>query len=310
MIVVIGELNVDMIVSGTDVMPEWNREKLVDSFELALGSSSAITACALAGLGCEVQMISVVGADQFGDYCLEQLRSKGVRTDYIRRDPNVQTGVTVSLSTPKDRGLLTYMGSINAVTPEHIPADLLTQARHVHFGSFYLQDGMRAHWSGIFRFVREHGATTSFDTGWDVRNEWHREQIHALIPDTDLFIPSEDELLRIYDIAALDQVWSLLPDNRQGVAVKRGARGAVWSSGPSEELLAVNAFDIVPVDTTGAGDSFNAGLIYGYLAGKRGEELLLFANACGALATQAIGGVGRVSSVQDVEAFRSARDLR
>ncbi|MFC5450574.1 carbohydrate kinase family protein [Paenibacillus aestuarii] len=310
MIVVIGELNVDLIVSGTDVMPEWNREKLVDSFALALGSSSAITACALAGLGCEVQMVSVVGADQFGDYCLEQLRSKGVQTDYITRNPNLQTGVTLSLSTPKDRGLLTYMGSINAVAPEHLPAELLAQARHVHFGSFYLQDGMREHWSGVFQAVRQHGATTSFDTGWDVRNQWHREQIHALIADTDLFIPSEDELLHIYNVDSLEQVWGLLPDNRLGVAVKRGARGAVWSSGPSKELLAVNAFDIVPIDTTGAGDSFNAGIIYGYMAGMRDAELLQFANACGALATLAIGGVGRVSSVQDVELFRSTHALR
>lgn len=67
-IVVVGELNVDVILAGTGVMPEWNREKLIDSFDVVLGSSSAITACALASLGAEVHFVSVVGEDDFGRF--------------------------------------------------------------------------------------------------------------------------------------------------------------------------------------------------------------------------------------------------
>ncbi|MED4957599.1 carbohydrate kinase family protein, partial [Paenibacillus macerans] len=72
-VVVAGELNVDIIVSGGDVMPEWNREKMVDGFEVVLGSSSAITACALASLGADVRFVSVVGDDDFGAFWTGEL---------------------------------------------------------------------------------------------------------------------------------------------------------------------------------------------------------------------------------------------
>ncbi|MDB5056359.1 MAG: ribokinase [Bacilli bacterium] len=306
---VVGELNVDMIVTGADVVPEWNREKLVDSFDLVLGSSSAITACALAGLGMDVRFVSVVGTDDFGDFCIEQLKQRGVNTKGVKQDSSMKTGVTLSLSTPTDRGLLTYMGSIPAITPADLPEELYANATHVHFGSYFLQDGMRAHWHSLFHRLRQNGCTTSFDTGWDVRNLWYRDQIDLLLEETDLFIPSEEELLHIYDASALEEVWAKLPIQRNWVAVKRGARGAVMSS-PNRSFHSVNAYPITPIDTTGAGDSFNAGLIYGYLNGKREEELLLFANVCGALATLAIGGIGHKTTLQDVEVFQNSHKTR
>jgi sugar/nucleoside kinase (ribokinase family) len=308
-IYVLGELNVDMIITGTDLIPEWNREKLVDSFDLVLGSSSAITACALAGLGMDVRFVSLVGADDFGDFCIEQLNSRGVNTKYVKRHPFLKTGVTLSFSTPSDRGLLTFMGSIPALTPADLPEALYHEAKHIHFGSYYLQDGMRAHWQEVFREARQKGISTSFDAGWDVRNNWHRDEIHSLISDTDLFIPSEEELLHIYTVQTLEEVWGLLPDKRQWIAVKRGSNGAAMLA-PNEAIQSVNAYNIVPIDTTGAGDSFNAGFIYGFLSGKRDDELLRFANACGGLSTQVLGGVGGLASLQDVEAFQSTHMLR
>lgn len=308
-IFVLGELNVDMIVTGNDLIPEWNKEKLVDSFDLVLGSSSAITACALASLGMDVRFVSLVGADDFGDFCIEQLNSRGVNTEHVKRHRVLKTGVTLSFSTPADRGLLTFMGSIPALTPADLPKELFNEANHIHFGSYFLQDGMRAHWQEVFSKARQQGISTSFDTGWDVRNNWDRDGIHSLIEATDLFIPSEEELLHIYGVQTLGEVWRLLPEERQWVAVKRGSNGAVMLA-PHEDMLSVNAYNIVPLDTTGAGDSFNAGLIYAFLLGKRGAELLGFANACGALSTQALGGVGSLTSLEAVEVFRSTFMLR
>ncbi|WP_233500687.1 carbohydrate kinase family protein [Paenibacillus antibioticophila] len=125
LIVVAGEFNVDIIVSGGDVMPEWNREKLVEGFEVVLGSSSAITACALASLGADVRFVSVVGDDDFGRLCTDELQRMGVNTEHVTRLSVVKTGVTMSFSTPADRGLLTYAGSIPLLAPEYIPAELL-----------------------------------------------------------------------------------------------------------------------------------------------------------------------------------------
>ncbi|MBB6669907.1 carbohydrate kinase family protein [Cohnella nanjingensis] len=299
-IAVIGELNVDVIVTGRDVLPEWNREKLVDSFDVVLGSSSAITAAALASLGADVKFVSVVGDDDFGRQCVRELGRLGVDTSGVVVDPALKTGVTLSLSTPQDRGLLTFPGTIPLLGPGHVPATLLAEVEHVHFGSYFLQDGMRPHWAELFRKARSHGASTSFDTGWDVANAWERSGIDYLLPETDLFIPSEEEFLQLYPAPSLDAAWPLLPEGVRAVAVKRGGSGASLYV-PSQTVASVPSFAVRVADTTGAGDNFNAGAIYAYRSGKRGEALLRFACACGAIAVQGVGGTGKLATVAEAE---------
>ncbi|WP_228469328.1 carbohydrate kinase family protein [Paenibacillus sp. JNUCC31] len=299
-VVIAGELNVDVIVSGKDVMPEWNREKMVDGFEIVLGSSSAITACALASLGADVRFVSVVGDDDFGKFCIAELQRMGVNTEHVTRLSGIKTGVTLSLSTPDDRGLLTYAGSIPLLTPDYIPESLLQQATHLHFGSYYLQDGMRPHWTELFSRLRANGISTSFDTGWDVSNQWDRKGICALLAVTDLFIPSEDELLHIFPADGVaDVLDSMLPAVAGIVAVKQGSKGATLRE-LDGSTISRGSYTLTPVDTTGAGDCFNAGIIYGYLLGKRADELLRFANACGALSTLGIGGTGSLPTMEAV----------
>lgn len=299
-VVVAGELNVDIIVSSEDVIPEWNREKMVDGFEVVLGSSSAITACALASLGADVRFVSVVGDDDFGKFCTSELERMGVNTEHVAALSGIKTGVTLSFSTPADRGLLTYAGSIPLLTPDYIPESLLRKATHLHFGSYYLQDGMRPHWLELFKRLRSDSVSTSFDTGWDVGNQWDREGISALLAETDLFIPSEDELLHIFPADRVTSVLeNMLPPVAGMAAVKQGSRGASLRQHDGSAISA-EPYVVTPVDTTGAGDCFNAGIIYGYLQGLGGVELLQFANACGALSTLGIGGTGNLPTKETV----------
>jgi len=265
---VLGELNVDLIFTGEDITPELYKEKLVDNFELALGSSSAITACCLAGLGMNVYFVSVVGDDLFGKFCMEQLKTKGVDTRFIKVDPTVKTGATLSLSTKTDRALLTYMGAISGLQPSHLPEELFNFAEHIHFGSFYLQENMQQSWKVLFSKAKNNRITTSFDTGWDPHNLWKQTEISELLEFTDLFIPSETELVSIFPGYELTDLLETLPKNRNLIAVKRGAKGAMLIEA-NNDTLQMSAFDVKPIDTTGAGDSFNAGLIAGYLSGKK-----------------------------------------
>lgn len=301
-VVVLGEINVDLIMTGQDVTPEWNREKLVDSFDLAVGSSSVITAVGLAKLGLDVSFIGIVGDDEFGRYMVREMKRMGIRTEGVITDANVRTGVTLSLSTSRDRALLTYMGSIGELEPSRLPGDLLEQADHLHFGSFYLQEKMRTHWAELFRSARAAGISTSFDTGWDPGQLWHRQAIEQLLPHTSLFIPSQDEVFAIFGVEEIARLSERLSADRGEVAVKCGSRGSI-RFGPDEAPVAYAPFPANVVDTTGAGDSFNAGLIYGYLAGKDADARMRFANACGALATERIGGASSAPGLEEVERF-------
>ncbi|MCJ7841553.1 carbohydrate kinase family protein [Lederbergia sp. NSJ-179] len=301
-VVVIGELNVDFILTGEEVIPEWNREKLINEFNLVLGSSSAITACCLAGLGLNVRFVGMVGDDSFGEFCIEKLKARGVDTSYVKKIPNIKTGVTLSFSTSKDRGLLTYMGSIPHLMPKDLPENLLGIADHIHFGSYYLQKGMQEYWNQLFSDAHKYGISTSFDVGWDPYEEWNRDSISELLQYTDLFIPSKDEFQHIFfDLRDRNRISEKLPEKRGMIVIKCGAEGSCAIVG--NEMNKAPGYPVNAVDTTGAGDSFNAGLICGYLEGKRDLELLSFSNACGALATLRIGGAEDVPNKEEVESF-------
>jgi sugar/nucleoside kinase (ribokinase family) len=299
---ILGELNVDLIFSANEISIEWNRERLVDQFDLVLGSSSAITASVLAGLGEKVYFVGVVGDDEFGHFCIKQLQQKGVDTQFVKTVPTLKTGVTLSLSTVKDRALLTYMGAIPELTPNDLPEELYTLARHIHFGSFYLQQKMQPNWKDVFSKAQNKGITNSFDTGWAPDNNWQASEIYEIITHTDLFIPSEDEFLNIFSSQSIAEAISKLPKRRGLVAVKRGSKGAALIT-PAGEVIYERPFKVVPVDTTGAGDSFNAGIISNYLKKLDYKEILVFASACGALATQRMGGASQVPSLDEVKAF-------
>ena len=298
----IGELNVDIIARGENIAPEWNREKIIDSCDLVMGSSSAITACVLAAMGADVRFVSVVGDDDFGNFLVRELKRMNVGTEHVQVVSGLRTGCTISLSSSKDRALLTVMGTIGDVEPRHIPQELWQQAAHIHFGSYYLQHQMRPHWASIFELAKSLGISTSFDAGWDPAEDWDSERLKELLQHATFFLPSEDEILAIQGAADLREAFAKLPALRGTVAVKRGREGSVILQ-PDGTSVVGTSFAVEPIDTTGAGDSFNAGMIYGHLTGLRGEALLRFANACGALAVLRIGGAGGAPTLEQVKQF-------
>src|SRR5512137_1500036 len=135
-ILVAGEINPDLILSG-DVIPEFGQvEKLVDSATLAIGSSSAIFACGAARLGLKVAFIGVCGEDVFGRFMLDEMKKREVDTSNVIVRPDGRTGLSVILNRLFDRAILTFPGLIGALQASDIPDALLRQARHLHVASY------------------------------------------------------------------------------------------------------------------------------------------------------------------------------
>ena len=191
-VVVIGELNVDMVATGLAGPPRMGAEVLAADFELALGSASAIFACGVAKLGHDVTFISQVGRDDFGDFCLGQLRAAGVPTDNVSRGRGVKTGVTISLSTRRDRALVTYLGAIASFNYGQLKLSLLEGQRHLHMTSYFLQAGLRPSLPQIFQEARRMGLTTSFDPNSDPEHAWG-EEINEVLAQTDVLFLNETE---------------------------------------------------------------------------------------------------------------------
>lgn len=309
-VVVIGELNPDLIFTGLDRPPTLGVEQLADGFELTLGSSSAIFAVALARLGPRVGMFARVGDDEFGRFCVAFLREQGVDTSHIIIDSRLKTGVTVSLSYPQDRLLVTYQGAMASLKASDLDWDYIKKARHLHVSSFYLQEGLRPDLAAVYQKAKTLGLSTSLDTGWDPKERWERD-IERLWGAVDVFLPNEGEALKISGAEAVegaDGALARLSRVVPTVAIKLGAKGAVAAQGTRR--VQRNGLSVPVVDTTGAGDSFNAGFVYAYLNGMDLEEALTWGNACGALSASKAGGTSGYGSIQEVRRFLKEQGIK
>jgi len=258
----------------------------------------AICAMGLARLGTPVLFAGVVGADLWGDYCVGVMREAGIDLAAVRRDPGVKTGVTVSITSPADRALVTYLGSIAALAAEDVAGDVLARADHLHVSSYFLQSRLRPGCAGLLHRATLAGLTTSLDPGCDPAGQWGPDLADTL-REVDVFLPNEVELEGVTGISDPERALRALENGRTLTVAKLGARGAVLrSAGTTYRRL---AFPVSPVDTTGAGDSFNAGFLHAWLEGRPVDEALAVAAACGALSTQGLGGSGGQATLEQAE---------
>lgn len=303
-VVVIGELNVDLLLYG-DVTPVFGQvEKLVDDAVMTVGSSSAIFACQAARLGLRVGFVGKVGADPFGEFMTEQLQQVGIDTSSIVEDPALKTGLTVHLVRGTDRAMLTNVGAIPELHPEEVDSNLLETTRHVHLGCYFLQQGIQSGLASLFARARAAGATTSLDPGWDPAENWDSGICQALC-ETDVFMPNEQEILKIAGRETVEEAMNEF-EEIPTVVVKLGASGA---RGRHHDKTASCAPPLVePVDTTGAGDSFDAGFLFRLLEGGDLEHALYTGCLCGALSTTGPGGVEAQPNLQRLSEFEQERE--
>ena len=289
-LVVVGDCNPDVLVLGDDVTPAFGQqEKLVDGIWMVVGGSAAITAVAAARLGLSVGLVAAVGADPAGDFMLGQLAREGVGIAAVAVRDSAPTGMTVALSRGADRAILTAPGAVASLTAQDVPAALLARARHVHVSSYFLLErSLGPGLAAVLAAARAAGATTSLDTNWDPAGKWGDDHLHAALAQTDVLLPNETEALRIAGAPALPAAAGALTAAGRRLVVKLGERGALCADGPVWHRAELPP--VTPVDATGAGDCFNAGLIGGLLRGLALPDAAALGCAVGALSTQAAGG--------------------
>lgn len=303
---VVGELNVDIIMRGINGFPELDKEKLAEEGRITLGSSSAICAVGLSRLGAKVNFIGAVGDDILGEYILRFLNNEEINTIRVRRQTNANTGFTVSLTYPENRALITYAGvmkdfSINEEDIEFISSNSI----HLHVSSFFLQKRLQQDIKDLFLKIRDRGLTISLDPGWDPEDKnWFKlKELFSLV---NILFLNEIEAQRVYSTlyredANLDRIAETLSKEVETLVVKLGEKGALAVIDNNRYYM--KSFKVDVVDTTGAGDAFNAGFLYGRLNGYSVDKCLLVGNACGALSCTGIGGTTNLPTLKGLEEF-------
>jgi ribokinase len=303
-LLVVGDVNPDLVLRGGDVEPAFGQqERIVQEGLLVLGGSGAITAAGAARLGLRTGLAGTVGHDALGRFVLDELAAAGVDTTAVRVLPDVPTGISVALSRPGDRAILTARGALVAHDPTGLPDEVVRRARHVHIASPFLQPLLRDGLAALVARARAAGATVSVD--------WAAVARPALAAN--LLLPDEQEAVHL--AAALDggarpagatavEAAAALGSGGALVVVKSGPDGAVAVRGGKVTRAA--PYPVDPVDATGAGDSFDAGFLAGWLGGADLALSLALACACGALSTRRTGGTGGQPTRAEAEALIKA----
>ena len=306
-VLVAGDANVDLVLRG-DVVPRFGQaEQLLDSGELVLGGSASITAAGLARLGVPTTLVARVGDDAFGRFTTDALAATGVNTSMIETDVTLPTGSSVILSAPGDRAILTVPGTIPTLGTAAVLA-ALGSARHVHFASYFLQPSLAAGLPNLLAELRSRGITTSLDTNWDPSETWLG--LRDVLPHLDLLLPNREELRALgAAIGAApgssdEDIARHLAARGPRIVVKAGGDGG-WSVAHESPLSTAPGLSVDVIDTTGAGDSFNAGYLAAIAHGIEDEtERLHWATTAGSLSTLGAGGTGAQATLADLTAAR------
>lgn len=296
-VLVAGDLNADLIFSGISSLPEPGREVLANDFSLELGSSSAICAAGLARLGTSVALLGKAGNDNLGRFCLDELTRMGVDLRLVRIEPGLKTGITASFSS-EDRALVTFPGAIAELTASEISSQMLAGFNHLHISSYYLLRALQPGLAEVCRMAKALGLTVSLDPGYDPSDEWSSTLWDALA-NCDVLFVNELELAALSGSSDVVEGLHAIGKLAGIVAAKLGKRGsAALAAG---RLYTAEPIEVEAIDTTGAGDSFDAGFLHLWLRGFQLESCLQCASICGGLSTRKLGGCASQADWPEVE---------
>ena len=304
-IIVFGDTCVDLILRDDDVTPHFGQvEKTVAGYDLVMGGSCCIFATQAAKLGLRVAILGRVGADYFGKLIVDTLDAAGVDTRFIEVLDDLRTGITVHLVQGDDRAMLTHMGSLNTLTVDDVSDELLASARHLHYGSLYLQTGLLPHWIDILERAKRLGLTVSLDTNWDPDERWDHD-LERAYPFIDVLLPNEQEALFLSGENSYGEAIANLRRRAPLLVVKRDIAGAVAWQG--EQEFAQSVFEANEGgDGIGAGDSFDAGFLAGWLNELPLASCLTIACECGRGVAGGVGGLAGQPHQSDMEALQPA----
>jgi len=303
-VVVAGSTYCDLIFFELDGPPALGEEVRTDRFALVPGGGGYITAVGLARLGVRTALRTYVGRDVLGQFQLDAMRRERVDTSQVRRHPTLGTAVSVAFSTRGDRGFLSFTGcawDTGRLLRGWSRASYRT-ARHVHFA------GLRPPFAdhvGLLDGLRAAGVTSSLDIGWNPRvygDPVFRELVRKVV----IFMPSWRDAQWFTGRSTPHDAVRAMAELVPVPVIKLGPEGAIGLEAGS--LVHVRPPRVDAMETTGAGDAFNAGFIWAHLRGEPLPRCLLAGNICGALSTRAPGGTAAFPRLRELRAaLREAR---
>lgn len=284
---VYGDINSDLVIPNVEKFPEPGQEDEVDVMETFVGGGAALFTLGIGKLGLRPVFQGTIGDDCYGRMILEELEKQNVDTVLLKVSREQKTGISISFTNERDRAFLTMRGTNALLDVSKVNIEEVKKARHIHVTGYAGSVNHDAYLKFLRQVKEQTEATVSFDVGWDSTEEWKKE-IYNLFPYIDVLFMNETEAIHYGRKETAREAGSDFAKYCPVVALKLGSKGSMaFENG---KMYQKERYCVKAVDTTGAGDSFNAGFIYAYLSGKSVEECLACGNGCGALSVTALGG--------------------
>lgn len=291
----IGDINIDLALRGlkqdmANINWKVGPELKIDDFSFEIGGSGFNFIKALSSFGVEVDFYGKTGDDFFGDYINKYLKKEKIQNSLIS-SKQMKTGITIVIPIGNNRTFFTFTGGNEYLNFYDLDLGKIVKSTHLHISSFYLLKSLQDDVLRILKYLKSLNITTSFDTGYDPKENWQRQKIFKILEYIDIFMLNEIEALNITNKKNIVETINLLSKYCPIVIIKLGPKGLVAkdSRGVKSKTIFLLPYDVDVVDTSCCGDCFDAGFIYGYLKGYDFEKNLDFANACGSLQASKLG---------------------
>ncbi len=284
---VYGDINVDLVIPGVERLPLPGQEDVVETMNTYVGGGAAIFTLGIGKLGLNPVFQGTIGDDCYGKFILDEFREKNVDQTLLGISSINKTGISISFTNEADRSFLTYRGTNDEIDLSKVDVEKVKEARHIHLTSYM---GRKNHeqYLELLKEIKAYGTTTvSFDVGWDDAGEWY-QGIYELYPYIDILFMNETEAIHYSRKKEVIDAIKDFGKTCKLVVAKLGKKGSIAVK--DGHIYEATSYSVEAIDTTGAGDSFNAGFVYGFLKGKPIEEALKCGNACGGLSVTALGG--------------------
>jgi len=304
-VVCVGILVADVIAKTVDKVPESGKLGLVDSIRLHNGGGAMSCAIDLAKIGAKSAIIGKVGEDGFGQYLTGVLVQHGVNVSGLAVDNKVDTSSSVVLiETSGERTFLHCQGSNGAFKEEDIDYSVIEKSKIAFIsGSLLMRSFDGVPTETALKKIKEMGKTTVLDTAWDDSGRW-MEVIGQTLKYVDYFIPSLEEAEKLAGEKDLDKIANAFFNyGVSHVVIKLGKRGCYFRENIDSVGKIISTYKAKVVDTTGAGDSFCSGFLYGLVNGMSMEESCRFGNAVGTFCVQEVGATSGIKSYKEIKEF-------
>jgi len=288
---VIGDLNIDLVLNELKGFPELGKEIVARNHFIDIGGSGGIFSAVLSELGINTYIISKISNDFLGQFLISKLKDYGVNTDKLVIKESNETGITINLSYKKDKYQISSLNLVSSLNADEVMFENIEDMGHVHFSSYYMMKNLKADYVKLINDIKRNykNVILSLDTNDDPENKWG-EEIYRILRNIDIFLVNKREALKITKESNIKDALNKLSRVIKTVVIKLGSEGYIARDG--ENYYIGDQLSVNFKDSTGAGDNFDSGFIYGYIDNLNIEKSLKIANICGAKSVEYLGGVG------------------